>query len=167
MRGDKQLSRARVDGEARARDDRQTRRRHCPRVGSAGTCKPKYTKVRRGEQVTADVVEGDAIDWLIADRSAGALKICPSRTPGAAVGSRVVRHQEDVAGLWRLSAINDQFVVAQIRDVSMIGVRRVNRDTANGAVRRVRIERVEPRKRDRRLRIRIRVLRDKEASGGR
>src|SRR5437762_9046268 len=142
MRGGKQLACARIEGQTGNGNDRQTRCRHCPRVGCAGACKPKYTKVRRGVEVTADLVESDAVDRLIADRSAGALKICPSRTSGAAVGGRIIRHQKDMAGLWRLSATNDQLVVAQVRHIRTIRVGRIDRDAADGTVRRVRVERV-------------------------
>jgi len=108
MRCRKQLSCARVDGEARNGYDRETRRRHCPRVGSGSACKLKYTKVRRGEQVTADVVESDTVDRLVADRRASALKVCPSRR----ATDRIISHREDVTGLGRLSQVNDELVVA-------------------------------------------------------
>src|SRR5713101_2277744 len=116
MRGGKQLPRARVDGEARSSDDGQTRRRHRPRVGSAGTCKPKYTKVRRGEQVTADVVESDTVDRLIADWRPGAFEVHPCR--GAT--NWIVGHRKDMARFCCLPRVNNEFVIAQVRHVCMI-----------------------------------------------
>ena len=44
----------------------------------------------------------------------------------------------------RRSNVGDDFVVAQIRYVGTIRITRIDRDAANRAVRRVRIERVQP-----------------------
>src|SRR5438874_10256331 len=121
MGGGKQLSCARIEGQTGNGNDRQTRRRDCPRVGSASACKPKYTKVRRGVQVTANVVVSDAVDWLVTDRRSCAFQVHPSRTPGAAVGGRIVRHGEDMTR----SGGRDRRVT-EVRDVRMIRVRRID-----------------------------------------
>ena len=161
MRGGKKLTSARVNGQARSSDDGQTRRRHRPAIGVARACELDHAEVRRCVQVARDIVVGDAVDRLIADLSAGALKICPSRS----ATDRIIRHQEDMAGLWCLSCIQDELVVAQVRHIRAIRIHGIDRNAADSAVRRVGIETVDSGKRHGARRIGDCVLGDEKTAG--
>ena len=125
------MSCARIDGQARSSDDGQTRSRYRPAIGIVRASELDHSKVRRCVQVAGDIVIGDAIDWLIADRRAGAFKVRPRRR----ATDRVVRHQEDVAGMRVSKGCSDQLVVAEIRHVSTIWISGIDRDAANRPVR--------------------------------